>query len=160
MAIWAGWSPIPGSGVTPRPARHTKGAMRARPQAWAGPAREAIAAFLAAVLFLHVALSGGGALRAAGPAFDPLSALCSVHADPAALPIQGGGDAPDPQHALCCVVACGFGCGLASTLPPDADQVPAPLRQAASAVERRADPPPCPARLRGGHRARAPPAVA
>ena len=138
--------------------------MRTRLQAWAGPAREAVATLLAAVLFLQVALSGGGALRAASPAFDPLGALCSAHADPAALLAstsdRGSEDAPDPRHALCCLVVCGSCGSLPSVLPLAVGLPSAPPVRAAPVPERWADPLPCPAWLRGGRRARAPPVIA
>ncbi|MGY4803088.1 hypothetical protein, partial [Teichococcus aerofrigidensis] len=87
----------------------TVGVAQAGREMWRQTGRD----FIAALLLLALLLQGPPVARAtlAGPAaFDPMSALCAFPAhDTAPLP-----DAPagEPQHALCCQLACQAGLAL------------------------------------------------
>lgn len=114
--------------------------------------------FIAALLLLALLLQGPPVARAtlAGPAaFDPMSALCAFPAhDTAPLP-----DAPagEPQHALCCQLACQAGLALPA-LPAGAPHLLPPPRAGPAAAAFRPTPPPPAARP--PRYARAPPALA
>jgi len=136
-------------------------AMRSMRQEWRAFGREVVTALLTIALFLQAVISGDAALRAATPAFDPWSVICSYHPDRPGSPDRRDDGPPDHRHALCCTVLCGFGNGPPPALPPAAAEpvlgpgAPQAAKRALPADERLSRAP-----LRRSHRARAPPATA
>lgn len=97
---------------------------------WRLVGKGVIRALLTLVLLLQGVLSGHGALRAVGPAFDPAIVLCSAHADPANVPDRDDKPPAEP-HDLCCILLCGAGGGPPPDLLPAAGPVlPVPSQQA------------------------------